>query len=179
MALIPCPECGREISDRAAVCPGCGFPLNASAVVPASANALALPSSVEQIPAPRGEEILAQARPSFFGSAPGLVILGVLLTPMLLGLLILLAHFLDCRSQLLTVTTARVSFRRGLLSLRTHELRLRDVRSIAVSRTFLERLLGTGTVEVSSAASDAAIIRAAGIGNPDGIADLIRGHMGQ
>lgn len=26
MALIKCPECGREISDKAAVCPQCGFP---------------------------------------------------------------------------------------------------------------------------------------------------------
>ena len=28
MALIICPECTRQISDRAASCPGCGFPLN-------------------------------------------------------------------------------------------------------------------------------------------------------
>lgn len=28
MALIKCPECGREISNRAANCPNCGFPMN-------------------------------------------------------------------------------------------------------------------------------------------------------
>lgn len=28
MALIKCPECGREISDKAGSCPGCGFPIN-------------------------------------------------------------------------------------------------------------------------------------------------------
>ena len=27
MALIPCPECGREISDKAVACPHCGLPL--------------------------------------------------------------------------------------------------------------------------------------------------------
>ncbi len=27
MALIRCPECGREISDKAVSCPGCGYPL--------------------------------------------------------------------------------------------------------------------------------------------------------
>lgn len=27
MALIRCPECGREISDKAAACPGCGYPM--------------------------------------------------------------------------------------------------------------------------------------------------------
>ena len=27
MAMIKCPECGREISDKAASCPGCGVPI--------------------------------------------------------------------------------------------------------------------------------------------------------
>jgi len=29
MALIRCPECQREVSDRAPACPGCGYPLPA------------------------------------------------------------------------------------------------------------------------------------------------------
>ena len=28
MALINCPECGKEISDKAASCPHCGNPMN-------------------------------------------------------------------------------------------------------------------------------------------------------
>ncbi|WP_249303408.1 zinc-ribbon domain-containing protein [Qiania dongpingensis] len=28
MALIKCPECGKEVSDKAAACPNCGFPLD-------------------------------------------------------------------------------------------------------------------------------------------------------
>ena len=31
MALIPCPECAREVSDRAIACPGCGHPIAAAA----------------------------------------------------------------------------------------------------------------------------------------------------
>lgn len=27
MALIKCPECGREVSDRAGSCPVCGYPI--------------------------------------------------------------------------------------------------------------------------------------------------------
>lgn len=27
MALIKCPECGRDVSDKASSCPGCGYPL--------------------------------------------------------------------------------------------------------------------------------------------------------
>ena len=25
--LLPCPECGKQVSDRATSCPGCGFPI--------------------------------------------------------------------------------------------------------------------------------------------------------
>lgn len=28
MALIKCPECGKEISDKASSCPSCGYPIN-------------------------------------------------------------------------------------------------------------------------------------------------------
>lgn len=28
MALIKCPECGKEISDKAEVCPSCGYPVD-------------------------------------------------------------------------------------------------------------------------------------------------------
>ena len=30
MALTQCPECSRDVSDRAASCPGCGYPLRPS-----------------------------------------------------------------------------------------------------------------------------------------------------
>ena len=29
MALIKCPECGKEISDAAVKCPNCGYPVKA------------------------------------------------------------------------------------------------------------------------------------------------------
>lgn len=28
MSLIKCPECGKEISDKASSCPSCGYPIN-------------------------------------------------------------------------------------------------------------------------------------------------------
>lgn len=27
MSLLKCPECGKEVSDKAGVCPNCGFPI--------------------------------------------------------------------------------------------------------------------------------------------------------
>jgi hypothetical protein len=37
MALIACPECGRQVSDKAPLCPHCGMPNAAEAPPPASA----------------------------------------------------------------------------------------------------------------------------------------------
>ena len=33
MALIKCPECGKEVSDSAKICPHCGYPLNKNKAV--------------------------------------------------------------------------------------------------------------------------------------------------
>lgn len=57
MALIPCPDCGRSVSTRAAACPGCGCPPYAedaaspAAVLQAGRHAVALPHAT-QAPAP-------------------------------------------------------------------------------------------------------------------------------
>lgn len=40
MALMRCPECGREVSSQAPACPSCGYPLQAKAQPP---NALQSP----------------------------------------------------------------------------------------------------------------------------------------
>jgi hypothetical protein len=55
MALMDCPECGRQVSDRAAACPQCGCPLQVSAplrVTPYQANpsALTIESGVPMSP---------------------------------------------------------------------------------------------------------------------------------
>lgn len=38
MALINCPECGKEISDQAATCPNCGHPQRVPEPAPSTAN---------------------------------------------------------------------------------------------------------------------------------------------
>lgn len=46
MALIICPECGKEVSERAEKCPGCGYPLSPSCeVVEEATESVETPSS--------------------------------------------------------------------------------------------------------------------------------------
>lgn len=44
MALIHCPECGREVSSQAPACPACGYPLQRTAEPPARPPAPVLQS---------------------------------------------------------------------------------------------------------------------------------------
>ncbi|VWX61725.1 Zinc ribbon domain-containing protein [Burkholderiales bacterium 8X] len=39
MALIPCPECGNQVSTQAVTCPSCGSPVNGNRVPPAAGSA--------------------------------------------------------------------------------------------------------------------------------------------
>ena len=47
MALIKCPECGKEISDKAPSCPGCGCPVSAAASTAAPAPAASAPAPAQ------------------------------------------------------------------------------------------------------------------------------------
>jgi hypothetical protein len=46
MALVPCPECKKDISDKAAACPQCGMPLARTAAPRGRGRALAWPAAV-------------------------------------------------------------------------------------------------------------------------------------
>lgn len=56
MALMECPECGKEISDKAASCPNCGYPI-------ASNNKFVtqVPSSIERSSGPQKKQLVVIA----------------------------------------------------------------------------------------------------------------------
>src|ERR1043165_9464768 len=49
MSMINCPECGNDVSDQAASCPRCGYPLRrATGTTPASADSTELETLVRR-----------------------------------------------------------------------------------------------------------------------------------
>jgi uncharacterized membrane protein YdbT with pleckstrin-like domain len=88
--------------------------------------------------------------------------------------MIVLTWWLRCRYSTLTVTEKRSILDTGYLSRATNELRHVDVRNIEVNQTFLQRLFGTGSIEISTAASDEGEIAISGILEPQRVATLIR-----
>jgi len=174
MALIKCPECKQEVSDQAVACPHCAFPIAAQL-----ADKL------------HPETALLIVHPSMFGNHPLYFLLCVALIPAGIatafmfaqpllvvlsgvGLAILVGWWLVCESTELTVTTKRTILRRGLLSKSTNEIRNKDVRDIHVAQSLFHRLMGTGSLGISSAAEEGGDIEIAGIPYPQQAAELIR-----
>ncbi len=49
MALINCPDCGREVSDLASACPGCARPLQAASSAPVTIEQTSKPYKGAQV----------------------------------------------------------------------------------------------------------------------------------
>jgi hypothetical protein len=90
MALISCSECGRAVSDKAAVCIGCGAPLT-------TASPIDLVPRPSKAPPPTREQIKRRALLSLSILALGLIWAGILdhrpggrLAPFMAALLIII-----------------------------------------------------------------------------------------
>jgi uncharacterized membrane protein YdbT with pleckstrin-like domain len=105
---------------------------------------------------------------------PILFLLSVALILVGVGIVILLIWWLICKSTRLEVTNKRTIVTKGLLSKATNEVRHSDVRNIQVTQSFLQRILGCGTIAISSAGQSEMEILVTGIPDPQGIAETIR-----
>ena len=96
-----------------------------------------------------------QAHPAMFRAHPFWFILFVLL--ILVGgleILILLYWYIKTRATALTVTEHEITFEQGILSKDRTGVSLRHVRAVRVTQGFVNRILGVGTVEISTAGDE-------------------------
>ena len=73
----------------------------------------------------------------------------------------------------LLLTTRRIVDREGLFSKNTSEILLRDIRHVVVKQTFSQRLMGIGTLALSSAADDGVEIYMEHLADPDEVKRII------
>jgi len=90
-----------------------------------------------------------------------------------LGFLSLATWWLRVVNIRLIVTNERVTFRMGILSKNIREVFLSDIRSVQINQRFMQRILNTGHVEISSAATAESEISIDGIPNPNKVKKLI------
>jgi membrane protein YdbS with pleckstrin-like domain len=100
--------------------------------------------------------------------------LGILLLAAVIGVFIIIWIFIDRARRVYIVATRRIVFQAGLFLKSTNELRIKDIRSINVTKRGLAGLMGIGSVEFSSAATDRAEIIFTGIAGANKIRDMVR-----
>ncbi|HUU66360.1 MAG TPA: PH domain-containing protein [Methyloceanibacter sp.] len=99
--------------------------------------------------------VIYQAHPAMFRAHPFWFILFVLLIAAFgLGLLILLYWYIKTRATALTVTEHELLYEKGILSKERLSVSLRHVRSVQVNQSFVNRILGVGTVEIATAGDE-------------------------
>ena len=119
------------------------------------------------------ETCLLVASPSMFRNRPFSFILVCTLSLVGIGIPILVIWFFRCRSTELTVTDLRTRLHRGWLSRSITEVWHRDVRNVQIEQTFFQRVLGVGSIGVSSAAQSSIEIEVSGMRNVDKIKGII------
>lgn len=91
-----------------------------------------------------------------------------------IGCLIILRIFLDRAARNYIVTSRTVAFKSGILVKSTNEIRIKDIRSINISKRGIAGMIGVGTVEFSSAATDRAEIIFTAIADSEKVKSMVR-----
>jgi membrane protein YdbS with pleckstrin-like domain len=166
-------------------------PLRTLFAPPATAPPLARPAGEPATTA--AEQRMWSGRPShwnfFFSWLLALVVVGagafcvwiylngnsnpLLLIPGAIGILILLYIYIRRARHLYLVTNRKVEIRSGLLVKSSNEIRVKDIRSINVTKHGLAGFIGIGSVEFSSAATDRAEVIFVNIAHADRVRDLV------
>ena len=165
MALITCPECGKDVSTEAKACPACGFPVadrSNPAAVP-STTPLTTPASA--LDAVDAQAVLLEVRPSWWNYGWHLLFCWLLI-PLLVALY-------RRHSFVLRIYSDRVSVEKGFWAKDSSEFFIKDIRSIDVRQGVWGRLVGIGDVTISTAATVDAAEEACGVPDPKRIKELL------
>lgn len=161
-----CPFCSEPILRTARKCKHCGEFLDGS--VRPAATAPAQTAARDE-----AETTLWQGSPSMLYFLPT-ILLGIVLILMFgIGLLVLLYVFFLQKSFVFTVTNKRVMSKEGILSRKTSEVWIQDIRSINLSQGILERMFSLGTLEIASAGTAGVEVRFRDIPAPVKVKELI------
>ena len=161
MALIGCPECGRQISTDAQACPACGYPMAGQG---GAATRVVAPES-SAVDAVDLQSVLLEVRPSWWNFGWHLLFFW-LLVPLLIALY-------RRHSFVMRIYSDRVSVEEGFWSKESSEFFIKDIRSIDVRQGLWGRLVDIGDVTISTAATVDAAEEAVGVSQPKRIKELL------
>ncbi len=157
--LAPCPDCFAFISKHAEVCPHCGAP------VAGKSGSVALADTA-------GEEEVFTGHPDTMYFCLNIII-GVLLIPVVVGIFILAKTLIDIHCTIYTVTTKRVVVKTGWLNKSQVEIWIKDMRGVNLQQDIWQRIIGTGSVAIGTAATAGTEIQMNGLRNAQELVDKI------
>jgi membrane protein YdbS with pleckstrin-like domain len=184
-----CPHCGRRIlgdegsCGTTVVCPACRNdvilpPLPDPNRPPAKVARLILDTAEEQpaaAPAGDKEYDVWNARPAARAFS-GRIVLGILLAPVIVGLVLLASVWWRIRSSRYRLTTQRLFVQRGLFMKQTNEMELYRVKDVRVDQGLVQRLLGVGSITVLSSDDSTPAVTLLGVDRPQDVKETIRTH---
>ncbi len=161
MPLINCPDCGKPVSPSARACPSCGYP------VAEKVGEQDQPPATQSVP--QGQ-LLAEVRPSWWGYFWHLFFFWLIVPP-------IIAYFRRS-STVLRIYEGRVTIERGILSKCYQDYNSRDIRSIDVDQSLLQRMVDVGDLTISTSATVEGSEELKAIPDPKGIRELLLAQRG-
>jgi uncharacterized membrane protein YdbT with pleckstrin-like domain len=114
--------------------------------------------------------MLAEVRPSWWGYFWHLFFFWLIVPP-------IIAYFRR-GATVLRIFPNRITLARGLLSKCYRDYNPRDIRSIDIDQSFLQRMVGVGDLTISTAATTEGAEQIKSISDPMGVRDLILAQRG-
>jgi uncharacterized membrane protein YdbT with pleckstrin-like domain len=96
--------------------------------------------------------VIYEAHPAMFRAHPFWFILCIVLIPVFgIGILILLYWYIKTRATKITITDNEIMYEKGILSKDRTSVSLPHIRAVQVNQGLIDRILGVGTVQISTA----------------------------
>ena len=104
----------------------------------------------------------------------GKIILGIILSPVIIGLFMLLGVYVTVKSTRYKLTNQRFFVQTGLISKRVEELELFRIKDVSMKQGIIQRLMGVGNVTVLSTDDSTPVVHVLGVSKPEKIKEEIR-----
>jgi len=124
----------------------------------------------------QGEVVLYEDHPAMFRNHPIYFVICIILCAVGIGLILLLAWWIQTLGTTLIITNEQTTLRKGILSKYTNDVFHSNVRNIQVRQSFLQRMLDVGWVGISSAGQGGVEIEVNGMPEPHKIKQIIDDH---
>ena len=192
MALVKCPDCGRDVSTAATACPQCGRPMAAVAAPQPPAGSTkeerlwhGTPSWLLLLGKIIRAVIVAIVLPLiyYFGhdflAQYSMIVWAIIAIAILWQVVEVFIALMRIKTTMYTITTQRVVIETGITTKSVEDIDLRYIDDTQFRQSLIQRVLGIGSVTIVSSDKVAPTYILRGIPDPRGLRELIRANAYQ